>query len=230
MTLIDITALSQKLCAKPILAELKYAGTKNFVGQVAKGYHPDAHDFALMTPKAAQALCQVQNDLIKNHALGLIIYDAYRPKRATKEWKAWSELPPADNHELERKAKHYPHINKKQLFELGYVAEDSNHCYGNTVDVVLIENKTGKKIPMGARFDFMDEISHLDATPANGKITEEAYQNRQILIKAMEKFGFESYSEEFWHFSHGGKAGREVSVPFDIEITPDLKGLLLAEI
>lgn len=221
MLLIDVIKLSGQVCSQPIRAYLKYATEKNFVGRPIAGYEPGFTDIALLTPKAATDLCYVQNSLHKNHGMGLLVYDAYRPKRAVHDFLLWSKLPPASDFELERKAKHYPHIEKHQLFDLGYIMEDSNHCYGNTVDVVLVDIKTGKALEMGARFDFMDEQSHIDADSLS--IGEQAFRHRQILQSAMIEYGFEPYHEEFWHFSHGGKAGREVEEPMDIEICRRLK-------
>lgn len=205
----------------PIQGKLAYATPHNFVGRVLNGYHPEALDIFLLTPKAARAICEVQNYLINTYELGLFIFDAYRPRRTVFDFLEWSQLPPANTFELERKALHYPHIEKNQLFSLGYISNDSNHCYGNTVDLALINIKNNTLLNMGTIFDFMDRLSHLDATVA--QIGAEAYQNRQILLEAMMKFGFEPYEKEFWHFCHEGRKGSEVKVPFDIPIMPNLK-------
>lgn len=220
--LVDTVALSKHCCEFPIQAELAYATANNFLGRIVDGYHPEAQDLCLLTPKAANALCHVQNELIEKYQYGLMVYDAYRPKRAVMDFVKWSNLDPANDFELQRKNLHYPHITKKELFALGYVAEDSNHCYGNTVDLVLMELGSRKMLNMGAIFDYMDEKSHLVTPPEI--IGQDAYRHRQILIDAMVKFGFETYEKEFWHYCHGGKSGREVSTPLDVEITPDLRG------
>jgi D-alanyl-D-alanine dipeptidase len=176
-----------------------------------------------MTREAAESLCQVQNYLIKNHGCGLLIYDAYRPKRAVNHFVFWSNQAPNNDYELQRKEKHYPNVDKAKFFELGYVAEDSGHCYGNTVDIVLCNIETGKKLGMGARFDFMDPLSW--TTASLEQIGEIPYRNRQILSEAMQHFSFLPYQEEFWHFSHGGKEGRKVQEPMDEPITSEMKGL-----
>ncbi|RIB09271.1 hedgehog signaling/DD-peptidase zinc-binding domain-containing protein [Gigaspora rosea] len=168
-------------------------------------------------PKAAKALCLTQSYLNEKYGYGLFVYDAYRPKRAVQDILSWSKQPPSDEYELERKQKHYPNIEKSQLFDLGYVCEDSGHCYGNTVDVVLQVIKTGEILDMGAIYDFMDKISH--STADSTQIGEVAYKNRLILSEAMQQFGFLPYTVEFWHFSHGGEEGREVKVPLDEVIT-----------
>ena len=219
MSLVNVVNLSEKHCQYPILVKLKYATDRNFVGRPIDGYK--ALNVALMTGNAAKKLCEVQNSLIENHGYGLIIYDAYRPKRAVEDFIHWSKQPVSSLYELERKIKHYPNIEKYQLFDLGYVSKDSNHCYGNTVDVFLFDFSRNRKIDMGACFDYMDEKSHLTANEK--EIGREAYNNRQILSETMQKFDFEPYSKEFWHFSHQGQNGREVETPMDIEITPDMK-------
>ena len=220
--LIDTVALSKQCCVESIKCKLAYATNENLVGRVLTGYHPDALDIALLSPKAAQALCQVQNYLINQFGYGLFIFDAYRPKRAVKDFFAWSQIPEKSTQDLYIKQQYYPTIEKNKLFAMGYIAEDSGHCYGNTVDLVLMNITTQQYLDMGAHFDFMHEISHLSANPED--IGKAAFQHRKILREAMELFGFEPYSKEFWHFSHGGNAGREIKEALDIEITASLKG------
>jgi len=219
--LIDVIALSTKHCKHPIRGKLAYATTDNFVGQILPGYHPEALEVCLMTPKAAHALCETQNHL-STQGLGLFIYDAYRPRRAVKYLMQWIEAPVISELELIQKAKHYPLVEKKDFVKLHYVGEDSGHCYGNTVDVVLFDLKKQHTLAMGSIYDFMDEKSHLITGPEI--IGQEAYQRRQILLQAMTQQGFHSHSTEYWHFAHGGIEGREVKEPFDIEIKPELKG------
>ncbi len=221
--LVDVISLSQKKCDLPIRAHLAYATTENFVGRVVAGYTPELTDFALLEATAAEALCQVQNELHKKYNLSLLIYDSYRPKRAVLDFMRWSNEPVATNetgqHELAMKQKHYPHIEKNQLFKLGYVSEDSNHCYGNTVDLVLID-KNNQELPLGACFDFMDELSHHSATPA--QIGEEAFLNRQLLLTCMQEFGFVPYTKEFWHYHFHEK---KIIAPIDIVMTEDLRSV-----
>jgi D-alanyl-D-alanine dipeptidase len=217
--LVDVVELSKKLCTHPIEAKLKYATTKNFVGRIIHGYNPEALSVALVTPQTAQKLCELQDYLIGKYGCGLLIYDAYRPKRAVQDFEFWSKNTTAtsSNYEIERKNKHFPNIGKNQLFELGYVQSSSDHCYGNTVDVFLVDVRTGKKLDMGVRYDYMDKKSHLDATKTD--IGDISYENRQKLIEAMEKFGFKSISEEFWHHSY--KEGTENQEALDLEINKE---------
>ncbi len=214
-------ALSQIQCPQPIQGKLAYATKDNLTGQILDGYHPDALDICLMTPKAAHALCNVQNHLIKTKNFGLFIHDSYRPKQAVRHFMRWAAAEPLNEFELEKKALHYPMLEKKRLFAENYIAEDSNHCYGNTVDVVLISLTDNHFLEMGSIFDFMGEESHHSAGP--DKIGKAAYEHRQILLNAMTQFGFEPHPKEYWHYAHGGTGGREVTQPFEIEIHPSLR-------
>jgi D-alanyl-D-alanine dipeptidase len=82
--------------------------------------------------------------------------------------------------------------------------------------VVLINGSTNETLDMGTCYDYMDTKSHINTD--GGVIGEQAWQYRQILSSAMQQYGFHTYAEEFWHFSHGGDEGREVTEPLDIPI------------
>jgi len=217
--LTDVVALSELHCKKPIKAHLAYATAENFVGRVVNGYTAGLTDFALMETHSAHALCEVQNYLSTHHNLGLLIYDAYRPTQAVADFVAWSKLPSASSHEDLMKQKHYPSITKPQLFALQYVSDQSNHCYGHTVDLMLLD-ANDQPLDLGAPFDFMDESSHLTATPA--MIGQVAFENRMLLREAMTRFEFVPYQFEFWHFHF---AQQHISTPLALAMTKDLKRL-----
>lgn len=163
--LVDAVALSAKRCKTPIKVNLRFATTKNFIGEKIDGYHlDDSRSICLLSRKAANALCKVQATL-NEQGLGLYLYDAYRPTRAVTHFWNWSQnsQPPTEN-ELQRKNKHYPLIPKDKFFELGYVSKTSSHCYGNTLDTEIIDLKTNKPLFMGARISYMGKISHSVAT------------------------------------------------------------------
>lgn len=221
--LIDVVALSKNLCTSPIKALLAYATKNNFLGRYVNGYTPGVTDFALMTKDAALALCAVQNELLAKHQFGLLILDSYRPRKAVLDFIDWSTQPVSNTqdgkHELAMKQKHYPRIEKNRLFDLGYVSANSEHCFGHTVDLILIDINGDEK-DLGACFDFMDTLSH-DTITAND-IGEIPFLNRTILSKTMQSHGFQSYKFEFWHYSYKNKM---LSKPIDITITADLKNL-----
>ena len=90
-----------------------------------------------------------------------------------------------------------PDLEKQELFEKGYIAKESSHSRGSTVDVTLLDMATGKELDMGSPFDFFGEVSH----PDYRGITEEQYANRMILQRVMMRSGFEPIDCEWWHFT-----------------------------
>ncbi len=218
--LVDVIKLSETNCSHKISCLLAYATKENFLGRIVNGYHADAAHIALVTPKTAQALCQVQNQLNQKQ-LGLFVFDSFRPLRAVRDFKAFMHEPVHGDYELVRKQIHYPHVEKDQFSILGYVADEvSNHCFGDTIDLSLIDLQTGKLLDMGACFDFFDPISHATATAKD--IGQIAYDNRLILSEAMITAGFIPYEKEFWHYEFHE---REVETPLDFAITAELQGL-----
>ncbi len=213
-----MVALSKQKCQVPILGDLKYATKENFLGRPVIGYHPLAREVCMMTCEAAHALCEVQNSLLSESNCGLIIYDSYLPLRAVRDFNTWVHSPINDDYELERKALHFPDLQKEDIAKHGYLALDvSRHCFGNAVDVFLVSKETGTALDMGTIFDFFGKRSHVSAS--ENEVGKEAFKNRQILINAMKMFGFSVYSEEFWHFDYHK---REVDEPMDFEIVPGL--------
>ena len=73
----------------------------------------------------------------------------------------------------------------------------SSHSRGSTVDLTLLDMKTGKEVDMGSPFDMFSEISH----PDYKGITEEQYENRMELRNAMIRNGFEPIDCEWWHYT-----------------------------
>ena len=172
-----------------IIQEIRYYTTYNFVGDRIDGYEEPV---ALMTAEAARALKAVSNEL---NAMGyrLKVFDAYRPATAVKHFVLWS----IDDLDLRMKPFFYPDLDKAELFKRGYIAKQSSHSRGSTVDLTLLDMSTGKELDMGGPFDFFDEISHSDFKG----ITDLQYQNRMTLRDAMIRQGFEPISCEWWHFT-----------------------------
>ena len=83
--------------------------------------------------EAADALKRVQADLAKEN-LGLKVYDCYRPTRAVRAMAAWAH----DGDDSEATSRFYPALQKRNLFTLGYIAAQSKHSTGTTVDLTLI--------------------------------------------------------------------------------------------
>ena len=91
----------------------------------------------------------------------------------------------------------YPDLNKDEVFEKGFIADQSGHSRGSTVDLTLFDMKEGKDVDMGGPFDWFGELSY----PSYRGITEEQYQNRLLLRETMIKHGFVPYEGEWWHFT-----------------------------
>ncbi|AIF81668.1 D-Ala-D-Ala dipeptidase [endosymbiont of Acanthamoeba sp. UWC8] len=168
---------------------IMYAKEDNFTGRVVKGYEKEV---AISTYQAALALKMVQEELNK-FGLGLKVYDIYRPAQACLDFYEWSQ----DVNDQKMKEKFYPQVDKKDFFELGYVAKYSAHSRGSTVDLTIITLEGKEELDMGTRVDFIDKLSGTQ----NPDISFEAKKNRLLLCSIMEKCGFENYSKEWWHYS-----------------------------
>lgn len=185
--------------------EMRYFGRHNFTGRPIRGYEKPV---AILTKRAAFALEQVENHLNKK-GLGLKIFDAYRPQRAVDNFKSWS-LKTGDTI---AKREFYPHLDKKNLFKLGFIASKSGHSRGSTVDLTIIRLKDKKEIDMGGPFDFFGAVSHHQYA----NITAQQKENRKILKEAMAKFGFKAYDKEWWHYTLQNEPYRKTYFDFIVK-------------
>lgn len=180
-----------------IETELRYASTDNFTGEVVTGY--EHANTPVLRADAAKALSGVQQQLT-HEGIGLLVYDGFRPTRAVTDFVAWSQTT-----DERMRDEYYPSLAKSDLFALGYIAEQSNHSLGGTVDLTLIDLETGNPLDMGGSFDLFDERSHYDFT----EVTPNQNENRTILREAMIDAGFNPYAQEWWHFSYPVPEGAE---------------------
>ena len=172
-----------------IIQEIRYYSTYNFIGDRIDGYEEPC---ALLTIEAARALKTVSNEMA---VMGyrLKIFDAYRPANAVKHFVLWG----IEDQDIRMKLYFYPGLDKQDLFERGYIAKMSSHSRGSAVDLTLLDMKTGKELDMGSPFDLFSEVSHPDFRG----VTDEQYENRMLLRKAMMRNGFQPIDCEWWHFS-----------------------------
>lgn len=172
-----------------IIQEIRYYSTYNFIGDRIDGYEEPC---ALLTIEAARALKEVSNEM---YVMGyrLKVFDAYRPASAVRHFVLWG----IEDQDIRMKPYFYPDLDKEELFTRGYIARQSSHSRGSTVDVTLLDMKTGKELDMGSPFDFFGEISH----PDHKGLTEEQYDNRMLLQKVMIRCGFTMLDCEWWHFT-----------------------------
>ena len=171
------------------ILEIRYYSTYNFVGERIDGYMAPV---AIMTVKAANALKEVSDELAEK-GYRLKIYDAYRPQRAVNHFIRWAE----NVEDIRMKPYFYPDVPKSELFEREYIMARSGHSRGSTVDLTLLDMKTGKDLDMGGVFDWFGELSH----PDYENITPQQKANRLILREAMIKHGFAPLDSEWWHFT-----------------------------
>jgi D-alanyl-D-alanine dipeptidase len=169
--------------------DAKYATWDNFTGKPVDGYLANRI-------VGSMALCsglERARDDAASLGFGLLLWDGYRPQRAVDNFLRWSEC----SEDGQRKPRHYPNIDRSEMFEKGYVAARSGHSRGSTVDLTLYHLATGELAAMGGHHDLMDPISHHGA----GGITEVEARNRRYLRSIMEDCGFQPYACEWWHYT-----------------------------
>lgn len=169
--------------------EVRYHSGHNFVGERIDGYESP---LVILTGQAAKPLAEIQA-VLSPFGLGLKFFDGYRPQRAVDHFVRWAE----DVNDTRMKAEFYPGVEKRNLFRDGYIAAKSSHSRGSTVDLTIIDLKTGKELDMGTNFDFFGPKSW----PDNPDMSQQARANRALLRNLMTSYGFRPLKEEWWHFT-----------------------------
>ena len=212
-----------------IQQDIRYATSDNFTGHPLPGYGTGE---CILRREAAEALKRVQADLAREN-LGLKVYDCYRPTRAVRAMATWAH----DGDDSETTRRFYPSLHKSNLFALGYIAAQSRHSTGTTVDLTLVKLPTASaprfdpavrygpcngpaakrapdnSIDMGTSFDCFDVRSY---TMSNA-ISPEQRHWRSVLNAGMHRHGFANYFREWWHYSFTGSAEPRV---YDFAIAP----------
>ncbi len=173
--------------APDVRVELKYAGSDNFVGRPIAGYTGRR---AILRRDAAEALARAAAEL-RPRGYGLLIWDAYRPTTAMRDFYRWSFT--ADER---MRRKFYPNITKRGIYEGRYIGTMSEHSWGIAVDITLVRLSTGQELDMGGHHDLLDPSS---ATAYSG-ITPQQQAKRRLLCETMQRAGFRNYSKEWWHY------------------------------
>ena len=171
-----------------IRVDARYRDAGNFTGAPLPGYGANR---LFLRREAATALGRVQARL-RDRGLGLLVWDAYRPVRATEAMVEWAARTGQEN-----------------LLDDGYIARRSRHNLGVAVDLTLVNLETGEPLEMGTPYDTFGPEAH--TANASGAVA----RNRALLVDAMEAEGFENYDQEWWHFSYP----LDGAVPFDVPIT-----------
>jgi D-alanyl-D-alanine dipeptidase len=169
--------------------DLRYCQSNNFIGRPIAGYVVPK---AVLTRAALKQLKKVQEEL-KTFQLGIKIFDAYRPQTAVDDFVKWAKV--IDDTLM--KARFYPDVAKRDLFQLDYIASKSGHSRGSTLDLTLVSLKTLEALDMGSPYDFFGQISW----PFAKEISAKQRANRMLLRTLMVKYGFQPYCCEWWHFT-----------------------------
>jgi len=172
-----------------IQSELRYHTSHNFIGKPIDGYQKNV---VITTLPTAKALHKIQEKL-RPFGLSLKIYDAYRPQQAVSHFVRWAKV----LNDTLMKHEFYPKVEKKKLFKSGYIASKSGHTRGSTVDLTIIDVKTGEELDMGSPYDFFGNSSHV----IYQKLTKTQRANRLLLRHLMITHGFRPYKNEWWHFT-----------------------------
>jgi D-alanyl-D-alanine dipeptidase len=186
-----------------LIAEMRYAGAHNFVGRPIDGYEAPR---CLLSQAAAAALAEVARD-VAQRGLHIKAFDCYRPTRAVMNFVRWAR----DLKDTAGKAEFYPDVDKRTLFRDGYIASQSGHSRGSTIDMTLA-NDDGRELDMGTAFDFFSPKS----SPADPTVTPEQHANRMLLAAAMRRHGFRPYDKEWWHFTLRGEPFPETYFDFPV--------------
>lgn len=151
-----------------IVLDIRYATTNNFM---KRRMYPQARAFARLP--VVKALKQVQAQL-KVSGLGLKIYDAYRPYTITVEFY-------------------------KKALDTNFVADPrkgSKHNRGCSLDLTIIDLKTGKELDMPTGFDSFSAKAASDYA----NLPKRQIANRELLKSVMLAHGFKTVPTEWWHF------------------------------
>jgi D-alanyl-D-alanine dipeptidase len=161
-----------------LVLDIRYATKNNFTGEqiytLSKAY---------ARRPVAESLKKIQAEL-KTQGLGIKIFDAYRPYKAT--------------------VKFY-----EVYHDTTYVASPyrgSRHNRGCALDLTVIDLKTGEELKMPTGYDSFKKEAW-PSTPVSDPVIR---GNRKLLIDVMEKYGFKVNGSEWWHYDFKGWKNYEV--------------------
>ncbi|MEP6808649.1 MAG: M15 family metallopeptidase [Chthoniobacterales bacterium] len=155
---------------RTILVDLRYGSSRNITGHPL---YPRGMP-AMLRPHVAAKLLVAQA-FLREHKMGLKIWDAYRPKSAHEQLWQYSSRNP------------------------DYVADPSAggslHTCGVAVDATLVDEK-GRDVPMPTDFDDFTDAAMLQYNGDDPVVR----RNLHLLQGAMARAGFYGLRTEWWHF------------------------------
>ena len=165
-----------------IHVSLMYSRADNFTGKVL---YTDLRE-AYIHPLAAEPLRKAQAELQRLHpGWSLMIYDATRPMSIQQ--KMWDVV------------KNTP----KNIYVSNPARGGGLHNYGFALDITICD-ENGDSIPMGTKIDYMGKLAHPeyeDYFLRQGKLSNEAVENRKLLREVMAAGGYKVLRTEWWHFN-----------------------------
>jgi zinc D-Ala-D-Ala dipeptidase len=212
-----------------IIVEMRYFTAHDFMGRRVPGYRENV---CLLTKQAAAGLARVQK-VVRAKGYSLKVYDCYRPQRSVDAFVRWGK----DLSDQRMKAEFYPRVAKRVVFKQGYIATQSGHSRGSTMDLTLVKLPARRQeryhrgdrlrdcagprsrrfrdntIDMGAGYDCFDPLAH----PYNARIRGKQRANRLKLREPMIAAGFKGLPTEWWHFTLKNEPYPETYFDFPME-------------
>jgi zinc D-Ala-D-Ala dipeptidase len=196
-----------------VVIEMRYLTNHDFMGRRVPGYRENV---CLLTRQAADAVKRAQA-AVRAQGYTLKVYDCYRPQRSVDAFVKWGK----DLSDQRMKREFYPRVAKKVVFKEGYIAAQSGHSRGSTLDLTLVKLPARKQeryhrgdklrdcaapagrrfrdntIDMGTGYDCFDPLAH----PYDARIHGRQRANRLALREPMIAAGFKGLPTEWWHFT-----------------------------
>jgi D-alanyl-D-alanine dipeptidase len=212
-----------------ILPDIRYFTPHNFTADPVDGY---LAPMCILTRPAAEALHRAQQKFLEQ-GFTLKVYDCYRPQRAVNDFVAWAK----DLADQRMKAEFYPHVDKTQLFADGYIADQSGHTRGSTMDLTVVPlppQETRPYLPgeplidctapqplrfadntidMGTGYDCFDTLAHT----LDPRVQGEQLKNRLFLKDGLEEQGLVNYENEWWHYTFKPEAYPDTYFDFPVD-------------
>ncbi len=153
-----------------IQVDLAYASENNFTKKKIYDF-----DEAYLRYGTVKKLKSAQEEFLAE-GYSILIWDAYRPVYVQE--KLWEIYP-------------------DPTFVANPNTGFSSHSRGNTIDITLVDAKTGELLEMPTDFDAFGPKADRDYSDC----TEKAAANAKMFEDVMEECGFTPYNGEWWHYS-----------------------------